>query len=331
MFKLTRAVFSFNYSFQVLFLEISDLEPEMHKETKAATQLLESHPQDVPPQLLMALNKDGQSLARAYSACRDFAKTTLQGLQVQRDAQNVRNICYIFSLLFNSIAVSFKTLYDYFIFLQEAVSSQLKSLDEQIDKLLSWLKETEAQMQEETGVDGMSVAEITRKLQLCQVIMSSQAFTCIYICSYSDCIFFNLSSFFFSPLQHIQTSLAARSSEVSNVAFNIQVFISEHAQDLLPDQSRHLLGQLEQLQRVFHQAIGLSHARAEALSVQQTRENERMKKEQKEKEEKMEKERQTKRDREVCKQMNNCFCCHFKNKNIQFYCYNHSVEIKAKL
>lgn len=57
----------------------------------------------------------------------------------------------------------------FFIFLQEAVSSQLKSLEEQINKLLSWLKETETQMQEETGVDGMTMAEITRKLQLCQV------------------------------------------------------------------------------------------------------------------------------------------------------------------
>lgn len=159
------------------------------------------------------------------------------------------------------------------------------------------------------------------------MIISYLAFTYVYIHSYSDNIFFCLSFFFFSPLQNIQNSLAARSNEVSNVAFNIQVFISEHAQDLLPDQSRHLLGQLEQLQRVFHQAVGLSHARAEALTVQQARENERMKKEQKEKEEKMEKEkeekmekeRQTKRDREVCKNMNNCLCCHFKNKNIQFY------------
>ncbi|KTF95278.1 hypothetical protein cypCar_00002956 [Cyprinus carpio] len=225
---------------EMLFLEISDLEPEVHKETEAATQLLESSPQDVPPQLLTALEKDGRSLARAYSAARDLAQNTLQGLRAQRDAQN------------------------------EAVSSQLKSLQEQVDKLLIWLKETETQMQEETGVHGQTVAEITRKQQLCK---------------------------------KLQNSLAARSNEVSNVAFSIQVFISEHAQDLLPDQSRHLLGQLEQLQRVFHQAVGLNHARAEALSAQQARENEQMRKEQKEKEEKMEKERQTARDREVCKEI----------------------------
>uniref|UniRef100_A0A673K2E1 Microtubule-actin cross-linking factor 1-like n=1 Tax=Sinocyclocheilus rhinocerous TaxID=307959 RepID=A0A673K2E1_9TELE len=210
----------------------SDLEPEVHKETEAATQLLESYPQDVPPQLLIALEKDGRSLARAYSAARDLAQNTLQGLREQRDAQSVIKIPMIFSL------------------------------EKQVDKLLSWLKDTETQMQEETEVDGQTVAEITRKQQLCEV------------------------------------------RRQLNVAFNIQVFISEHAQDLLPDQSRHLLGQLEQLQRVFHQAVGLNHARAEALSAQQARENERMRKE---KEEKMEKDKQTTRDREVCKQMNKCF------------------------
>jgi len=56
-----------------------------------------------------------------------------------------------------------------FIFLQEAVSSQLKSLEEQIDNLLMWLKETETQMQEETGADGLTLAENTRKQQLCKV------------------------------------------------------------------------------------------------------------------------------------------------------------------
>uniref|UniRef100_A0A673LJG0 Microtubule actin crosslinking factor 1 n=1 Tax=Sinocyclocheilus rhinocerous TaxID=307959 RepID=A0A673LJG0_9TELE len=166
----------------MLFLEISDLEPEVRQETEAATQLLESYPQNVPPQLLKALEKDGRSLARAYSAARDLAQNTLQGLRAQRDAQNVIKIPTKFSL---------------------------KS------------------------------------------------------------IFFMTENRSFFSLQMLQNSLAARSNEVSNVAFNIQVFISEHAQDLLPDQSRRLLGQLEQLQRVFHQAVGLNHARAEALSAQQ--------------------------------------------------------------
>lgn len=91
LFKLTHSVFFIEFSFQMLFLEISDLEPEVHKETEAATLLLVSYPQDVPPQLLIALEKDGRNLARAYSAARDLAQNTLQGLLEQRDAQNVIN------------------------------------------------------------------------------------------------------------------------------------------------------------------------------------------------------------------------------------------------
>ncbi|XP_051519307.1 microtubule-actin cross-linking factor 1-like isoform X11 [Myxocyprinus asiaticus] len=230
---------------EILFLEISDLETEVHKETEAAMQLLESHSQDVPPQLLMALEKDGRSLARAYCATRDLGQSALQGLQAQRDAQ------------------------------KEAVNSKMKSLEEQVNNLLSWLKKMEIQMEKETGVDGQTAADksisaqITYKQQLCK---------------------------------ELQNALAARSTDVSTVVFKIQVFISEHAQDLLPDQCRHLLGQLEQLQRVFHLAVGHTHARAEALSAQQEREDERMRKEQKEKEEKEEKKRQTARDSEVVQQ-----------------------------
>lgn len=123
--------------------------------------------------------------------------------------------------------------------------------------------------------------------------------------------------------QDLQNSFTARSNEVNAVAFNIQVFISEHAQDLMPDQSRHLLGHLEQLQRVFHQAVGHTHARAQALSAQMVREKERMRKEQNEKEEKLEKERRKTRDREVCTKMNNCVRCHVKHKkNVVFLLFS---------
>ncbi|XP_057210504.1 microtubule-actin cross-linking factor 1, isoforms 1/2/3/4/5 isoform X14 [Triplophysa rosa] len=230
---------------EILGLEISDLEPEVYKETDAAKHLLNSIPQDVPPQLLMALEKDERSLSRGCSAAKDLAQNILQGLQAQREAQ------------------------------KETVNSQLRALEEQVDILLSWLKKTEAQMEEGTGEDEQTAKDesisdkIIQKQQLCE---------------------------------DLQNSFTARSNEVSAVAFNIQVFISEHAQDLLPDQSRHLLGHLEQLQKVFHQAVGHTHARAQALSAQLVREKERMRKEQNEKEEKLEKERQTTRDREVVQQ-----------------------------
>lgn len=103
--------------------------------------------------------------------------------------------------------------------------------------------------------------------------------------------------------QDFEKCLTARSTDVSAAAFDIQLFISERAQDLEPEQSRHLLRQLQQLQRAFHQASGRAHARAEALSVQQAREEERELKERERIHEEGErkKERETAVKREVCK------------------------------
>lgn len=93
IFKLAQqGVIFTSFSFQTLCLEISDLEAEVHKKTDAAKHLLQSNPQDVPPQLLTALEKDERSLSRTYSAAVELAQNTLQGLQVQRDAQKVKTI-----------------------------------------------------------------------------------------------------------------------------------------------------------------------------------------------------------------------------------------------
>uniref|UniRef100_A0A4W4GDU7 Microtubule actin crosslinking factor 1 n=1 Tax=Electrophorus electricus TaxID=8005 RepID=A0A4W4GDU7_ELEEL len=128
---------------EALVLELSDLEPQVNMELEAARQLVESCPPNVPPQLLTALEKDRQSLSRAFNVARERAQ------------------------------------------LQGRIQSQV------------------------------------------------------------------------------------RASDVSAVAFDIQVFVSEHAQDLLPEQSRLLLAQLQQLQQAFHQASGRTHARAQTLAEQQ--------------------------------------------------------------
>lgn len=94
----------------------------------------------------------------------------------------------------------------------------------------------------------------------------------------------------------------ARSSEVNNVVFDIQVFISERAQDLAPEQSRQLLGKLQQLQRDFHRASGQAQAWADALSVQRERETEWQRRERMKEAEK-DRERQNAREREVWKKM----------------------------
>uniref|UniRef100_A0A667YU75 Microtubule actin crosslinking factor 1 n=1 Tax=Myripristis murdjan TaxID=586833 RepID=A0A667YU75_9TELE len=214
---------------EALDLELCDLEPEINKEVEAAEKLLKPHPKDVPPQLLMALEKDGRSLARGYEAARSLSEGILQGLRNHRDSY------------------------------KEAVAAEQKSLGAKVESLLSWLMETEAQM--DGGMTGME------KMTL-------------------------------------QSSLTARSNEVNSVAFDIQVFISERAQDLAPEQSRHLLGQLQQLQKAFHQASGQAQAWADALSAQREREEERQRRERVKEEEEIERERQRQsaREREVVQQ-----------------------------
>lgn len=78
------------------------------------------------------------------------------------------------------------------------------------------------------------------------------------------------------------------------------MFISERAQDLAPEQSRRLLGQLQQLQRAFHLASGQTQAWADGLSAQRAREEEQQRRE-RVKEEEKDKERRSAREREVWK------------------------------
>ena len=77
---------------QTLDLELWDLESQVKKEVDAAGQLLEPRPQEVPPQLLLALEKDGRSLARGYEAARGVSENILQGLRAHREAHKVMGL-----------------------------------------------------------------------------------------------------------------------------------------------------------------------------------------------------------------------------------------------
>lgn len=76
-----------------------DLEPAINKEVEAAEQLLKPKPKGVPPQLLLALEKDGRSLARGYEAARALSGGILQSLQDHRDSYKVKGICLLGVLL----------------------------------------------------------------------------------------------------------------------------------------------------------------------------------------------------------------------------------------
>ncbi|TNN50806.1 Microtubule-actin cross-linking factor 1, isoforms 1/2/3/5 [Liparis tanakae] len=101
---------------ETLDLELRDLQPTVNEEVEASEELLKPRPKDVPPQLLLALEKDGRSLARGYEAAAALSEGILQSLRGHRDSY------------------------------QEAVTAEQKSLGGRVESLLSWLRETEAQM-----------------------------------------------------------------------------------------------------------------------------------------------------------------------------------------
>ncbi|XP_056154000.1 microtubule-actin cross-linking factor 1 [Lampris incognitus] len=226
---------------EALELELHDLEPEVNKELEAVGRLLKPRPKDVPNQLLLALEKDGRSLARGYEAARGVSNNILQGLRDHRDSY------------------------------KEALTIEQKTLGGRVEELLSWLRETEAQMDGGvTGKEGtVKTDQLTQQLQHCQ---------------------------------NLQSSLTACSNKVNDVVFDIQVFISERAQDLAPEQSRHLLGQLQLLQKAFHRASGQAQAHTEALSAQRDRDEEQQQRERLKEEVEKERERQSAREREVVQQ-----------------------------
>lgn len=76
------------------------------------------------------------------------------------------------------------------------------------------------------------------------------------------------TSFIFSSLiQELKKPLADTKAELDAAAFDIQLLISEHAQDLTPQQSRQLLRLLNELQKAFRDLSERVTARVEVLQV----------------------------------------------------------------
>ncbi|MEQ2219296.1 hypothetical protein XENOCAPTIV_015529, partial [Xenoophorus captivus] len=99
-------------------------------------------------ELILALEKDGRSLARGYEAARALSEGILERLRHHRD------LC------------------------KDAVTAEQESLGQHVDRLLSWLSETQAQMdggttgrdKKETTEKDDGQAELTQQLNVCKVI-----------------------------------------------------------------------------------------------------------------------------------------------------------------
>lgn len=59
--------------------------------------------------------------------------------------------------------------------------------------------------------------------------------------------------------------MAERKSQLDALGFDIQFFISEHAQDLSPQQNRQMLRLLNELQRAFQGLVEQTAAQMDAL------------------------------------------------------------------
>ncbi|MBN3307540.1 MACF1 factor, partial [Amia calva] len=204
--------------------ELSDLEEVVTREVDGVGFVLEALPQEVPPQLLLALEKDGRSLTRSYSTVTEASHTHSQGKGLTHTDGHTHTI-----------------LYNYLTALTP--SSSISS----------------------------SPPSLSQEMELC---------------------------------------LSDRSRELDRLSFEVQLFVSERAQDLQPHQSRELLGRLNQLQRSFHGASSRASARAQALLAaqrQREREEEREKERaEKEREERERQQRKAQEREEVQKQEAEC-------------------------
>jgi len=65
--------------------------------------------------------------------------------------------------------------------------------------------------------------------------------------------------------EDLKQPMAERKSQLDALAFDIQFFISEHAQDLSPQQNRQMLRLLNELQRSFQDLVEQTAAQMDAL------------------------------------------------------------------
>lgn len=81
----------------------------------------------------------------------------------------------------------------------------------------------------------------------------------------------NLYSLLVIPSLHLQNSaadLGCKRMELESTAFDVQFFISEHAQDLSPNQSKQLLRLLNTTQKSFQEVQEALTSQVESLETQ---------------------------------------------------------------
>ncbi|NXO67223.1 MACF1 factor, partial [Phainopepla nitens] len=201
---------------EALGAELQELSFPVNQELDAVQRIVANPPEEVPEQLLKALEKDAKNLQKSLSSANEVLQSRLQNLRGAAEAEKAKILA-----------------------LHETLQGKLQ-------ELLSWVSGTTESLDESDFQEAADASSLSRCLQ---------------------------------HYQELKEPLADAKAELDATAFDIQFLISEHAQDLTPQQSRQLLRLLNELQKAFRDLSERVTARVEVLQVclQQVEQTEQVK------------------------------------------------------
>uniref|UniRef100_A0A8B9E5F4 Microtubule actin crosslinking factor 1 n=1 Tax=Anser cygnoides TaxID=8845 RepID=A0A8B9E5F4_ANSCY len=182
---------------EALGAELQELSFPVNQELDAVKWIVANPPEEVPEQLLKALEKDAKNLQKSLSSASDILESRLLNLRGAAETQKVE-------------------------------------LAGKLQELLSWVSGTAQSLDGSDYHHGMDANSLSRCLQ---------------------------------HYKELKEPLADTKAQLDATAFDIQFLISEHAQDLTPQQSRQLLRLLNELQKAFRDLSERVAAQVEVLQV----------------------------------------------------------------
>ncbi|XP_068924102.1 microtubule-actin cross-linking factor 1 isoform X3 [Petaurus breviceps papuanus] len=175
---------------KVLDSELRDLSILVNQELECVNQIVANQPQEVPAQLLKALEKDAKNLQKSFRSVSDTWTSRLLSLQNSVDVEKAK------------------------------ILNQHEVLQDKLQELGTWINETSHTLYNKENVNESDAIDLNNHLQ---------------------------------EYEALKQPFSERRSQLDILALDIQYFISEHAQDLAPPQSRKLLRLLNELQKAFHE------------------------------------------------------------------------------
>ncbi|NWY93583.1 MACF1 factor, partial [Loxia curvirostra] len=201
---------------EALGAELQELSFPVNQELDAVQRIVANPPEEVPEQLLKALEKDAKNLQKSLSSASEVLQSRLQNLRGAAEAEKAK------------------------------ILAQHETLEGRLQELLSWVSGTMELLDDRDSQQATDGSSLSHCLQ---------------------------------HYQELKGPLADIKAELDATAFDIQLLISEHAQDLTPQQSRQLLRLLNELQKNFRDLSERVTARLEVLQVclQQVEQTEQVK------------------------------------------------------